>query len=72
MWSQIRIEKLFLQLTKKKLSSIDKFPHWDTAKYWIPLFVALPPKIVEKTSSEYHVLFQILPPSFAKGGDYVV
>ena len=26
--------RLFLQLIKKKLTSLDKFPHWTTTKPW--------------------------------------
>ena len=33
-WSQIRMERLFLQLLKKKLTSLNKFPHWK--KHWTP------------------------------------
>ena len=44
-WSQIKMEWLFLQLIKKKLTSLDKFPHWTTTKYWIPPFLLPPPPI---------------------------
>ena len=35
--------RLFLQLIKKKLTSLDKFPHWTTTKLWFrPSFFFAP------------------------------
>ena len=76
-WPQIRMEKLFLKLIKKKLINLDKFSPLNYHKNWIPRFC--PPLIFEKKSSPLtciilHVLaelwisFYFMAPFFAKKG----
>ena len=43
-WSQTRMEKLFLQLIKKKLTSLDKFPPLNYHKTLTLPFLFLPLK----------------------------
>ena len=50
-WPQLRMEKLFLQLIKKKLTSLDKSPPLNCHKTLISPFFVPPAKISEKILS---------------------
>ena len=60
-WPQIRMERLFLQLIKKKLTCLDKFPPLNYHKALNPLFFVLSLKF-QKNLPHYLVPFKILLP----------
>ena len=66
-WPQIRMERLFLQLIKKKLTCLDKFPPLNYHKALNPLFFVLSLKF-QKNLPHYLVPFKILLPIPLRGG----
>ena len=65
------MERLFLQLIKKKLSNLDKFPLNDlpqNTEFCPAPFLFPTLKFQKKISPHSHVLFEILVLPFYKGG----